>query len=36
MTMREKIAITERAIVQRINRKLKPDQEQLCKARGWR
>jgi hypothetical protein len=34
--MREKVTISERALLARINRKLKPDMEQLRKAHGVR
>lgn len=32
--MNDKISVSERAVIQRINRKLKPDHEMLRKARG--
>ena len=32
--MKEKVAISERALTQRINRKLASDMKRLCKARG--
>ncbi len=36
MAKLQKVKVTRRAAIQRINRKLKPDMEQLCAARGER
>jgi len=36
MTKRQKVLVTMRAVIQRINRKLKPDSEKLKMTRGER
>ena len=36
MATKQKVGISERALIQRINRKLKSDNQKLCTQRYWR